>query len=91
MTQYVERHHSTVADFEEVVRELEDDHVSPVIKSTLPSAGKTPTITRLEAELAATVDGGKRVLSTDGKPGQGLVSRSQKHDRQVHSERHPRP
>ena len=46
MSQYVEGHHSTVADFEEAAWVLEDDHVSPVIKSTLPSAGNTPTITR---------------------------------------------
>lgn len=55
----MECYHTTVADFEKVARVLEDDHVSPVIKLTLPSAGNAPTITRREAELAAAVDGGK--------------------------------
>ena len=44
---------------------LEDDEVSPVVSSTLPSAGKTPSETQREAELTAAVDGGNRVLCID--------------------------
>ena len=51
---------------------LEDDEVSLVKSSTLPSAGKTPSETQQEAELAAAVDGGNRVLCTDRMPCQGL-------------------
>ena len=71
-SRYMKRHHSTVANFEEAAWVLEDHHVSPVIKLILPSADNTPTITWLEAKLVAAVDGGKRVLCTDGKPCEGL-------------------
>ena len=66
-------HDDSADDFlREATRVLDEDHVPPVNSSTLPSAGKTPTTTQREAELAAAVDGGNRVLCTDGMPGQGL-------------------
>ena len=44
----------------------------PVNSSTLLSAGKIPTITLQEAELAAAVDGGNKVLCIDGMHKKGL-------------------
>ena len=74
MSQYVERHHSTAANFEEAARVLEDDYVSPVNKSTLPSAGKTPTITVLEAEVATAVDGEKGFCAQTVSLARGYMS-----------------
>ena len=72
MMSNVEQDDSADDFLREAARVLDEDHVPPVNSSTLPSAGKTPTTTQREAELAAAVDGGNRVLCTDGMPGQGL-------------------
>ena len=74
MSQYVERDTSTIADFEEVARVLKDDHVSPVINSALPSAGKTPARAWRKVELAATVDGGKGFCAQIVSTARGYLS-----------------
>ena len=68
------RNDSAADLLEEAARllDMDTDHVPPVDTPTLPNAGKTPTTTHREAELAAVVDGGNRALCTDGMPGQGL-------------------
>ena len=59
--------------FVAVARVLDDDEPPALVdNSTLTKVGETPTSTQREAELAAAVDRGKRVLCTDCKPGQGL-------------------
>ena len=48
-----------------------EDHVPPQ-DTTLPTAGKTPTTSMYEVDLATNVDGGRGDVCTDGMPSQGL-------------------
>ena len=61
--------------FVEAARVLDDDEPPALVdNSTLPKAGETPTSTQREAELAATVDGGKGFCALTVSPAGGYMS-----------------